>query len=45
MKRVFHVTDSGKVKDLGWHGLGEAPEVASLDVKAAPHSLVTIPAG
>jgi hypothetical protein len=31
MKRVVRVTDPGKVKDLGWHGLEEAPEVASLD--------------
>ena len=26
MKRVFRVTEPGKVKDIGLRGLGEAPE-------------------
>jgi putative transposase len=35
MKRVFRVTTAGKVKDIGLRGLGETPEVESLDVKVA----------
>ena len=35
MKRVFRVTDPGKEKAVGRHGLGEAPEMASLDTKVA----------
>jgi transposase-like protein len=35
MKRVFRVTEPGKVKDIGLRGLGQAPEAASLDVKVA----------
>jgi transposase-like protein len=35
MKRVFRVTEPGKVKDIGLRGLGETPAVESLDVKVA----------
>jgi transposase-like protein len=35
MKRVFRVTEPGKVKDIGLRGLGTTPEVESLDVKVA----------
>ena len=35
MKRVFRVTEPGKVKDIGLRGLGEAPEVESLDATVA----------
>ena len=35
MKRVFRVTEPGKVKDIGRRGLGETPEVENLDVKVA----------
>jgi len=35
MKKVFRVTEPGKVKTVGRHGLGEAPEMASLDAKVA----------
>ena len=35
MKRVFRVTEPGKVKDIGLRGLGERPDVEHLDVKVA----------
>jgi putative transposase len=35
MKRVFRVTEPGKVKDIGLRGLGESPDVESLDIKVA----------
>jgi putative transposase len=35
MKRVFRVTDQGKVKDIGRRGLSESSELGSLDVKVA----------
>jgi hypothetical protein len=33
MQRVFRVTGPGKVKDIGLRGLGERPDVESLDIK------------
>lgn len=35
MIKSLRVTDPGKVKHVGRHGLGEAPEMASLDAKVA----------
>ena len=35
MKRVFRVTEPGKVKDIGLRGLGDAPDVDSLDATVA----------
>jgi hypothetical protein len=35
MKRVFRVTAAGKVKDIEVRGLGERPDMATLNAKVA----------
>ena len=35
MKRVFRVTEPGKVKDIGLRGLGEVPAGDHVDAKVA----------